>query len=324
MLNWLRSLVAGDGGGGATVRAPLPSSAAAYTRPSPSAFVDLDRRRSSPRTEPPPAPLIVDLPDVLASRFEAALEELRGSGGDDGDELLASLAAGSGDSPIRQLPSAARQVMAVMQGSEPSVTGLCDVVERDPALSQALLKHANSAWYTRRFGSPASSVKLAIQRVGLRGVEATVMARTLEGALSSPGHGLAIMERMVWDHMVRVAHLAREMSVGAAMDPDRLYTLGLVHDVGKLIVFNRISDCRRALRRDLDVHPVWVGEVLRAVHEPLGGLALLSWGLDARDARVVALHHQDPPPAHLPEAALLATAERMDLARHADEVRTAS
>lgn len=332
MFKWLRSLlahgpeeppvassrtVAGDAGG---------TEAAA-----PSPFVDLDGRREAPGDRPgpalpwaaSPAPAL-DLSATLGTRLDAALTGLAGSGGDDGDALLGALGSGELDTAIRQLPGAARQVMGAMNGAEPDVKRLAELVEADPSLSQSLLKHANSAWYTRRFGSAASSVRLAIQRVGMRGVEATVMARVLEGSLSRPGRGLTLMERMVWDHMIRVAHLARELCVGAGMDPDRLYTLGLVHDVGKLVVFNQVSELRRALRRELEVHPVWVGDVLRAVHEPLGGLALLAWGLDPRDARVVAVHHRDPPPEELPEAGLLGTAERMDLARFREGVKTAS
>jgi HD-like signal output (HDOD) protein len=331
MLNWLRSLVAAppSGAGDGRPRPGRPGGSPPVDG-TPSPFVDLDRRRDpdGPSTRAPkagssPAPAL-DLAATLRATLDSALAALQGTGGGDGDDLLTRLGSGNLDTVIRQLPGAARQVMGLMHGSDANLSRLAQVVEGDPALSQSLLKHANSAWYTRRFGSAASSVKLAIQRVGLRGVEATVMARSLEGSLSRPGHGLTLMERMVWDHMVRVAHLARELCVGAGMDPDRLYTLGLVHDVGKLVVFNEVSDRRRELRRDLDVHPVWVGEVLRAIHEPLGGLALLSWGLDPRDARAVAVHHRDPPPEDLPEVALLATAERMDLARVRDAVRTAS
>lgn len=334
MITWLRSCVARLRSGGPARPAPAaPPGRASGVTLGPSPFVDLGERGAEPRpAEVTAADAGADLAGVLRDTLDTRLAGLRGSGGTDADIVVRGLTSGQLDTAIRQLPSAARQVMDVMHSGDPDLNRLAELVDADPALSQSLLQHANSAWYTRRFGAPASSVKLALQRVGTRGLEATVMARSLEGALSRPGHGFALMERMVWDHMVRVAGLAREMSVGRGMDPDRLYTLGLVHDVGKLVVFNQISDRRRALRRELDLHPVWVGDLMRAVHEPLGGLALLSWGMDARDAWAVAAHHADPPPPELPEVALLATAERMDLSRADGEpegaaappVRTAS
>jgi hypothetical protein len=54
------------------------------------------------------------------------------------------------------------------------------------------------------------------------------------------------------------------------VNPDQAMTLGLLHDVGKLAVFDRISALRVAARTEIGLPELPVRHLLRAVHEPLG------------------------------------------------------
>ena len=217
---------------------------------------------------------------------------------------------------VRQPPVAAQALLTLLNRRHYSMREVTHVIERDPALSQALLRQANSAWYASTFGAPVISIRGAVQRVGAKGVHATVMSQLVQGQLCRPGAGFDGMASMVWEHMVRTAPVARQLGPIFSVDPEGAYTLGLLHDVGKLVLFDRVAALRRKVRREVTFPPKFISRALREFHEPLGGLAALEWGLDEGSALVIATHHRrpHPEPAHL-MSEVIYLAERFDVSQ---------
>ncbi len=257
--------------------------------------------------------------EYLSERIRDRSRWLEGRYGQDTRETdhtrLLQVLRDSPSSVIRRPPLAARRLLQENRKPNTSLGRLAEIIETDPGLLQALLKHANSAYYaTALGGNPIASVPPALQRLGSKGIEIVVMSQMVEGALCRPGAGLDEMAGAVWSHMVRVAPLARALAPGFGADPEEAYALGLLHDVGKLVFFNRVADLRKSLRRPIRMAPGFLPAALRELHEPLGSLALLEWGLGDESARAVAHHHRNPPltpPCPLSE--VLFVAERLDL-----------
>lgn len=279
----------------------------------------------STQVEQAPAPGLAPPPEIsgdaelldkhLQKVFQGQVERLaqeHGGAGDHGAVLDALREPGAHE--IKQPPLAAQAVLNVCRRRNYSVTELNRLISRDPALSQALLRHANSAWYTSRLAGKVISINAAVQRVGTKGVHATVMAHVMEGELSRPGPGLDKMVQTVWKHMVRTAPIARALSRPFKADPDAAYTLGLLHDAGKLVIFDRIAGARKKVRRDLKLSDEFISATLRTLHEPLGALAALQWGIEADHSASIASHHRTSPEGDQPMAEVLYLAERIDLA----------
>jgi HD-like signal output (HDOD) protein len=90
--------------------------------------------------------------------------------------------------------------------------------------------------------------------------------------------------------MVRTAPVARRLGRAAGLPPETCYTLGLLHDLGKLIVFDRLTSLRTATRHTLRLPRAFLRDLLLRSHGPLGGLAALVWNLDTVAARAIAAH----------------------------------
>lgn len=216
---------------------------------------------------------------------------------------------------IRQPPRAAQAVLSLLQRRNYGLNEVTALIERDPALSQSLLRHSNSVFYAGLSTQPIVSIKAAIQRVGTNGIHASVMFEVLQGEISRPGGGLDRWARLVWEHLVRTAPLARSMARSFGADPEEAFTLGLLHDVGKLVLFDRIAAERSRLRRDLELPVGFVNAALGDIHEALGGLAVLEWGLDEHAAAVILAHHRrEDVPSDDPMSEVVYAAERMDIA----------
>jgi putative nucleotidyltransferase with HDIG domain len=252
----------------------------------------------------------------LAWRSQLLLERSAGAAQlGDGPAIVTSLRDPEGGA-IRQIPFAAQQALAVSRNPKSSVRDLVKLFERDPTLAQSLLKTANSAWYQRE-DEAVVSITAGVQRIGLKAVENVLLTSIVAGMLCRPGGTYGVLVGKVWSHMLRTAPLAQRLAPAFGVNPEMAYTLALLHDVGKLAVFDYISALRQGLHREIRMPETFLNELLVRLHEPVGGRAALRWGLGARAARALAEHHRHPVPDTTdPLTELLYVAERLDLAAH--------
>jgi HD-like signal output (HDOD) protein len=312
-----------DGGGADVARASraAPADAAAARR----AAAPPARDTATFPALPPEAPLahpseMVDVFRQQVARTALALREQHPEPADAGaraarahaERMLAKIAVDL-DMVVRQPPPAAREALAVAGDPECELPALLRVIERDPAVTRGLMRHASSVMFAH--AGPPASLDDAVRRLGARGVQVAVLAGMAEGLLHDSGPYLQDAE-LVWAHMVRVGPLARGLARGFDVPSHEAFLLGLLHDVGKLVLFDLLSAVRRDLRREVALPERLAADALRDLHEPLGGLALLRWGVDPRAAWAVAHHHRrDPSVEPGRRSELLYVAERLDAAR---------
>lgn len=236
----------------------------------------------------------------------------------DASELLTLLAAPP-DEVIRQLPAAARDAIALCDNAALSRSELGDKLGQDPSLVQALLKQANGAFYGAGL-SPVLRVDAAVDRVGIEATRAIVLASCVDGLLSKPGGPYDAMLSSVWTHMVNTGHLARLVAPNLGADLEEAYAIALLHDVGKLVIFDRISSLRAMKRGAVTLPEEWLSSLIEHLHEPLGAVAVQRWGLGPRAADAIGSHHRRERPAlKHPLAETLFVAERAEHAMRKNE-----
>ena len=254
------------------------------------------------------------LRELLAAairRLEATLDDKQRV--TDAGALLREL-SGDPSGAIRQLPMAAQKALALLN-QDPSDVQLTQHFERDPSVTQAILQQANGAYYNPS-GKRVLALGDAIKRLGRSGVRNVLLHQAVQGMVCRPGGEYDAMVTKAWTHMVRAAQIARAIAPAFDADREQAFALALLHDAGKLVVFDRLAALRSRLRRSPSIERTVVRRTLRLVHEPMGGLGALAWGLGLEAARAVATHHREPVPAQRdPLSEVLFVAERMDLAR---------
>lgn len=250
----------------------------------------------------------------LGERARALVAALEPGPCADDVRLLVDLLLNSEGTGIRPIPTAAKRALSLARNPESSLLEVADAFERDPSLAEGLLRMANSAWY-RGGDEPVESLGDALQRTGSSGAEIVIMENALKGTLCRPGGAYDAMVTQVWLHLSRTAPIARALAVSFGPEPESAFMLGLLHDAGKLVLFDAMSELRRRARRAMHLPYPVLRELLMELHEPLGGLAMLRWGLDLERARAVADHHRRTVPQVTdPVSELLFVAERTDLA----------
>jgi HD-like signal output (HDOD) protein len=212
----------------------------------------------------------------------------------DAERVLAALGA-DGTMAMRQPPAAAQEALRIARNPDCGLAELTRLVGRDPLLTQGLLRYAGSAFHAT--STSVLSVDAAVHRLGAKGVQTVVLSTMVESLLGRPGAEYSPLMLVVWDHMVRTAPLARALASAFDVAAHDAFVVGLLHDVGKLVLFDRLAAVRADRRRDLQLPAGLIEGALRTLHEPLGALAMRRWELGDRAAQAIATHHRAAPPA---------------------------
>jgi HD-like signal output (HDOD) protein len=192
------------------------------------------------------------------------------------------------------LPSSAAKIASLVAGSEPDLLAVAAVAERDPALTAALLRKANSA----AVAGPRSIavVKDAVLRLGAASVLQTVTAATTRTLLDRalPEYGLRAGQ--LWEHC-RVASLATDLIARSTTRrvPQEASSVALLHDIGKLVLARFLSPPLRELLdrayEDLRSYRLAEREVLGVCQSELGGLLAERWRLPSSIVLGITYYH---------------------------------
>lgn len=201
------------------------------------------------------------------------------------------------DELIRQLPASAREALAICDDPRLPRSRLVTQLARDPSLMESILRTANSTAFSAG-REPVLGMEAALDRIGVGNARGVITASCASNLLSLPGGQYNAMAAQAWSHMIRTGPIAQCLAPALSVNPDEAMTLALLHDVGKLIVFDRMSVLRATRRRSIELPPAFVEALLSAAHEPLGALAAQRWQLGPRAVAAIGNHHRQVPALH--------------------------
>jgi len=129
--------------------------------------------------------------------------------------------------------------------SESSLTSqIAEIIRRDPSLSARLLRMVNSVYFG--LSARVNNIEEAVFFLGLRQIRELSMAtpvieeiERLQSAVANP-----LPWKDLWSHSIGTAILTREIlrSTSIAIDDDTDYLVGLLHNVGKVIMAYSFPD----------------------------------------------------------------------------------
>lgn len=194
---------------------------------------------------------------------------------------------------LMPVPVVAQQIVHLAEGRNTSAAQLRALIEQEPAIAARVLKVANSSLYGSSRG--VETLQDAIRLLGFRTVSGIAMSASFAGSFKR--YGLA--ERMLWEHAVASAAIGVGLAniQGVGVSRDRAFTVGLLHDVGKLVFSNMSPNEYDVVsarvynegRPDTDVER----EAFGFDHAELGAAVAGMWKLP-NDLELAILHHPDP------------------------------
>lgn len=211
---------------------------------------------------------------------------------------------------LLSLPEIAVQVNAMVEDPRTSAADIGDVISRDPSLTARLLRIANSPFFG--LSTKVATVSRAVAVVGSKKLRDLIIATSAIRTFKGLPNQLVSMDDF-WYHSLYCAIASRLLAASRRLPhADSLFTAGLLHDIGQLIIFNRLPEqAREALRLSMeDPHVVDMHlaeqEVLGFDHAQVGGMLLHHWQLPALLEECVTHHHTPGKATRFPvEAAIV-------------------
>jgi putative nucleotidyltransferase with HDIG domain len=223
---------------------------------------------------------------------------------------------------VKNLPpisQAALQLVNLLDEPAVSNDDVVQVLKYDNVLTAKLLRACNSPYFGLE--EPVSSVDQAVLILGHHQILHIVLTLAFGGAMAVPLVGYAVESNELWRHSLTAATAAEFIvtdGVDINIDPHVAFTIGLLHDIGKLVLGQVLTPENqtniRALIADKK-NSRWEAEavVLGTDHAEVGGALLQVWNLPEEIIEGVAHHHQ---PVVDPEPKLSAVAHLANYVAH--------
>ena len=197
---------------------------------------------------------------------------------------------------LPSLPSLYTEIIEEVNLPDSSIARVGEIISKDVGMSAKILQLVNSSF----FGLPThvSNPARAVALIGLETVKALVLTVKIFSQFSRsdlPGYSTIAN---LWDHSVATGFLAKDIATSLNLgqtEIDDSFLAGLVHDLGKLILLDKLPtacDEVAKLASSTGCLPVEAEQrVVGTTHAQIGAYLLGIWGFSDSIVDGVAFHH---------------------------------
>ncbi len=197
---------------------------------------------------------------------------------------------------IPAMPAAAAGVLSLAQSQDSSMTDIMDAIQRDPGLASDVLRLANSSY----FAGPRSvgSLREAGVLFGTDRILQMVLTSSVSPVARKRLRGYDLPPGQLMGHLVTTAIAAEQLAKALAIIvPDYLYTAGLLHDIGKIVLGTFVEADVEAIialaSGEATSFEKAERQILGIDHPEAGALLLQTWNFPEDIVQAVRWHH-DP------------------------------
>lgn len=184
---------------------------------------------------------------------------------------------------LYSLPDIYFQINEIINDPRLGARDMGRIIQLDPSLSVRLLKIVNSSYYG--FKSRIDTIERAITIVGLDDLLNLILATSVIDSFSDIPNDLADMTSF-WFRSVNCALIARVLArKNAVLHCERLFLSGLLHDIGSLILYQKLPELSKqvllASNRNRSLTGALEKQIIGFTHADVGSALFEKWGLPA-------------------------------------------
>lgn len=194
---------------------------------------------------------------------------------------------------LPSLPAIVVRLNELLAKGLPSMGQIAELVSEDPALAARVLRLVNSPLYP--FRNNIDSVQRATTLIGVRELRNLALAASVGKLFRGIDNPLVTMEQF-WRHSLYVALLCRGIGEAAGQrEVDRYFVMGLLHDLGELVLFRQLPEQVREAADYSQTHHLPLADAERHVigfnHADVGAELMRHWHLPDNIVAAVGGHH---------------------------------
>jgi HD-like signal output (HDOD) protein len=139
-------------------------------------------------------------------------------------------------------PNTLIELLRVLSDPQSAVVDIETVISREPVIAVKVIAAANSPLYADATNS-VDNLHDAISRVGINGINNLANSFLLQDSMMVNLENYHMFGKTIWQHSLHVAFICNDLAGKEdAQNPQLYYLMGLVHDIGKIVIFNVLSN----------------------------------------------------------------------------------
>lgn len=197
-------------------------------------------------------------------------------------------------SAVPPLPGFVVRLIQVTNDPDSSIRDVVEVIRYEPSVTAQVLRLCNSAF----FGLPRriSSVQEAVQYLGTLRVLQLIMSLHGNALLAREQQGYGLDPGALWMHSVAVGLASAALSQQTrTANPSALFTAGLLHDIGKVVLNEFVAGDQPAIVERVEQGGLSFAEAEKQVlgysHDEVGGELADRWQLPPAIVNCIRYHH---------------------------------
>jgi len=194
-----------------------------------------------------------------------------------------------GNIALPEMPRVVDELRKVLSDLTVETDAVIKVLEQDPSLAARMIATANTAAYGGR--GRITDLNSAVTRLGNRTIDNLVQTAALQGMFTFRSPAFKQVFRDMWKAQFMSACLCRDVARECAVgDPDEMYLLGLMHNIGELFLLRVFGELfQRHNNQVLSMNDV-LG-VIREWHCVFGEGLMKKWDMGETFMLVARRHH---------------------------------
>jgi putative nucleotidyltransferase with HDIG domain len=137
------------------------------------------------------------------------------------------------------------RLLSALADVDANFNEVVEMIVLDPSLTAKLLQICNSAFFGA--SEPVSNVREAVSQIGYQTIYLLVATINSSDCFQLPA-AASLDGKRLWKHSVTTAYGAKLVAETAGIEPSLLFTAGLLHDIGKTILFRAHGEAYGLLR----------------------------------------------------------------------------
>ena len=196
---------------------------------------------------------------------------------------------------LQPAPRILAQLMILLKHENTDASQIVQLISFDPALTAKVLQRCNNVRWSATHA--VADIDEAVARVGFNEIYRLVASVIGEGVLCNPHPGYGLAEGELWQHSATCAIAARTVAKKLGGDENLVFTAGLLHDIGKLVLSTFLEGAYEPILNEIGPSGRSFLEAEKAIlgveHAEIGGRLLSRWNFPPNLICAVAQHH-DP------------------------------
>lgn len=202
---------------------------------------------------------------------------------------------------LPKLPDTTLQLIRVVNNPDSTIDQIVDIIRYDQTVTTELLRLCNSAYFG--LSRTITSIDDAVRYVGTAKLMQLVMAAHTQALMRPEQTGYGLPPGALWNHAIAVAVGSRMIAHNTAVGNEgTLFTIGLLHDVGKIVLNENIgAEYNRIVRMVNEARITFLESerrLLGITHPEVGELVARRWKLPDPIPNCIRYHHE---PSALPQ-----------------------